>query len=300
MRHAVSDNGCTDSGRLGLDAQLAQGFPEMHRPLRLLFSGLAAVSLLTAASLFVTAPAKAVVISPTVTCNNGLGNGGAVCETTVVNTITPSGASAVVTVRECVGSAGVPDATCTTTTQPLSEAVTAVNQCDGSINGGGGTLLCSVTVTNNYVGITPAPTVTAATVNQCVGSVTTGTVRACTPDPATTTGATITQCNGSANGGGASLTCTASGTQSSGLAFIIDQCNGSSNGGGTRTVCSATITNNVLATLPTPAPSLPVLVPNTNVGDEVAAPMGSAPVIYTGLLVLAALSMTVALRIRKG
>ena len=286
----------------------------MHRSLRVLFGGLAAVSMLSAASLFITAPASAVVISPTVTCNNGLGNGGAVCETTVVNTITPSGASAVVTVRECVGSAGVPDATCTTTTQPLSEAVTAVNQCDGSINGGGGTLLCSVAVTNNFIGVTPPPTVTAATVNQCVGSVTTGTVRACTPDPATTTSATITQCNGSGNGGGASLTCTASGTQSTGLSFIIDQCNGSSNGGGTRTVCSAIITNNVLAAgatppaaatpipagpVATPAPSLPVVVPNTGVADQVTAPVGNAGVIFAGLFVLAALSMTVALRFRR-
>jgi len=277
----------------------------MHRPLRVLFAGLAALSMLSAASLFMTAPASAVVISPTVTCNNGLGNGGAVCETTVVNTITPSGASAVVTVRECLGSAGVPDLTCTTTTQPLSEAVTAVNQCDGSINGGGGTLLCSVTVTNNFIGITPAPTVTAATVNQCVGSLTTGTVRACTPDPATTTSATITQCNGSANGGGASLTCTASGTQSSGLAFIIDQCNGSSNGGGTRTVCSATITNNVLLAGQTPpggpsaSPGLPVVTPTTSVADQTAPASGSAPVIFAAILLLAALSLTVALRFRK-
>jgi len=277
----------------------------MHRPLRLLFSSLAAMSLIAAMSLMVTAPASAVVISPTVTCNNGLGNGGAVCETTVVNTITPSGASAVVTVRECVGSAGVPDATCTTTTQPLSEAVTAVNQCDGSINGGGGTLLCSIVVTNNFVGITPAPTVTAATVNQCNGSVTTGTVRACNPDPATTTSATITQCNGSGNGGGASLTCTATGTQSSGLSFIIDQCNGSSNGGGTRTVCSASITNNVLAAGATPpgsaspAPGLPVLTPNTSVAGQVAPPSGSEPVLFTGLLVLAALSLTVAFRFQR-
>ena len=283
----------------------------MHRPLRLLLAGLAAASILSAASLFITAPASAVVISPTVTCNNGLGNGGAVCETTVVNTITPSGASAVVTVRECVGSAGVPDATCTTTTQPLNEAVTAVNQCDGSINGGGGTLLCTVAVTNNFIGITPAPTVTAATFNQCNGSVTTGTVRACNPDPATTTSATITQCNGSGNGGGASLTCTASGTQSSGLAFVIDQCNGSSNGGGTRTVCAATIVNNVLAagaTLPpaaTPVPvvpaatALPVLVPNTGVADQVARPIGTVPAVFAGVLVLAALWLTVAIKVRR-
>ena len=73
-----------------------------------------------------------------------------------------------------------------------------MNQCNNSINGGGGTLRCSVVITNNYVDVTPGAT--AATVNQCVGSgggITVG----CDPFPATTSGAAITQCNGSANGG---------------------------------------------------------------------------------------------------
>ena len=50
--------------------------------------------------------------------------------------------------------------------------------------------------------------VTAATVNQCVGSGKGGggTVN-CSPYPASTTGATVTQCNGSANGGGATADC---------------------------------------------------------------------------------------------
>lgn len=247
----------------------------MRRPISFLITASFAFALLTAASLSTAAPASAVTIAPTTTCNNALGNGGAVCEVTVVNTITPTGGSAVVTVRECTGSAGVPDATCTNTTTPLNEPVTAVTQCDGSINGGGGTLLCSVVVTNNFVGLSPA--VTAVTVNQCVGSVTTGTEMICNPFPATTTGATITQCNGSGNGGGASLTCTATGTQSAGHTVLINQCNGSANGGGTRTVCSASMTNNIGLTA-TPSPT----IPNASMGSQPPARWGGTNAFVVG------------------
>jgi hypothetical protein len=271
-----------------------------------------ALAMLTATAFMSVSPASAVTIGPTTTCNNALGNGGAVCETTVVNTITPTGGSAVVTVRECVGSAGVPDATCTNTTTPLSAPVTSVEQCNGSINGGGGTLLCSVTITNNYVGMTSAPN--PVTINQCVGSVTTGTVRACNPDPATTSDATITQCNGSGNGGGASLTCTATGTQSAALSVLINQCNGSSNGGGTRTVCSSTITNNDIAGAPTATPSASpgpssgastpttgtplTLVPNTSVGTGIGAASGT--LVALGAALIALFGALSALRRRLG
>ena len=67
----------------------------------------------------------------------------------------------------------------------------------------------------------------------------------------------------------------------------------------TRDTCRTPAPAATAAPTATPTPSLPVVVPNTNVAGEVAAPMGSAPVIYAGLLVLAALSLTVALRIRK-
>jgi hypothetical protein len=258
----------------------------MRRPLSFLSTGLIALAMMAATSLTTAAPAAAVTIAPTTTCNNALGNGGAVCEVTVVNTITPGGGSAVVTVRECTGSAGVPDATCTNTTTSLSEPVTAVTQCNDSINGGGGTLLCSITVTNNYVGL--SPTVTGATVNQCVGSVTTGTVIACDPFPATTSGATITQCNGSGNGGGASLTCTATGTQSTGLAVLINQCNGSSNGGGTRTVCSASMSN-VIATGGVESPS--ASTPNAAMpGNPPSEPGLLNAVLLGGLILLVGLS----------
>jgi hypothetical protein len=263
----------------------------MRRPLTFLSTGIVALAMMTAASLGSAAPATAATIAPTTTCNNALGNGGAVCEVTVVNTITPAGGSAVVTVRECTGSAGVPATACTNKTTPLNQPVTAVTQCNGSISGGGGTLLCSVFITNNFVGLNPS--VTAVTVNQCVGSVTTGTVKVCSPFPATTTGAAITQCNGSGNEGGTSLTCTASGTQSSGLVVRINQCNGSSNGGGTRTVCSARMLNNVI---PGPGAS-PVAggptasgptasVPNAAIHDQLPEQHGTTNALLLGALVL--------------
>lgn len=262
----------------------------MRRLFTVIVPSMLALAMLTATAFMSVSPASAVTIGPTTTCNNALGNGGAVCETTVVNTVTPTGGSSVVTVRECVGSAGVPDATCTNTTTPLSAPVTSVEQCNGSINGGGGTLLCSVTVTNNYVGMTSAPN--PVTINQCVGSVTTGTVRACNPDPATTSDATITQCNGSGNGGGASLTCTATGTQSAALSVLINQCNGSSNGGGTRTVCSSTMTNNDIAAAPTASPVSSTTagpsvtrVPNTSVETDVG-PGGNVLALGAALIVL--------------
>jgi hypothetical protein len=279
----------------------------MRRPISLLSASLVAFAIMTAASLGTAAPASAATIAPTTTCNNALGNGGAVCEVTVVNTITPTGGSAVVTVRECTGSAGVPATACTNTTTPLSHAVTGVTQCNGSINGGGGTLLCSVFVTNNFVGFNPS--VTAVTVNQCVGSVTTGTVMVCSPYPATTTGATITQCNGSGNGGGTSLTCTASGTQSAGLVVKINQCNGSTNGGGTRTVCSARMLNNVVsspgaspvALTPTaggPTASGPTAsIPNASVDSQLPAQRGTTnAVVLGGLVLILGLSLTSVLK----
>ena len=141
-------------------------------------------------------------------------------------------------------------------TEDLTEPVTAITQCNDSINGGGGVLRCSVEVTNNFVDIDPNET--AVTVNQCVGSGESGAIGAtivCDPFPATTTGATITQCNGSANGGTlVGLICSASGTESAGLVVLINQCNGSANGGGNLLVCSASIENNQVAGA-TPAPT---------------------------------------------
>src|SRR5450759_1711416 len=115
----------------------------------------------------------ATTIAPTTTCSNGVPNTaglGLICEVTIVNTITASGGSATVTVRECQGAAGPPatQTACTKKTISLTKPVTKVTQCNDVLNGGGGTLRCSVKVTNNFVGMSPGAT--AATVNQCVGS----------------------------------------------------------------------------------------------------------------------------------
>lgn len=268
-------------------------------------------ALLVAASLIV-APASAATIAPTTTCSNGVDNTGGlglICEVTVTNTITASGGTASVTVRECHGAAGAPEAACTTTTTALTSPVTAVTQCNSSINGGGGTLRCSVRVTNNFMALSPGAS--DATVNQCVGSgggITTG----CDPFPANTTGATITQCNGSANGGTlVGLTCTATGRTSSVNRVTINQCNGSANGGGALVICSANVSNHIIGAVPTPtatpvpAPTgTPVGatprptsgLPNTSTSDQLTAERNADPLALGGILVLLSLSMFVGIR----
>jgi hypothetical protein len=128
----------------------------MRRPFTLLLSGLFAFALIVSASLVNTAQASAAtVIAPTTTCSNGVDNTGGlglICEVTIVNTINAVGGTATVTVRECHGAAGDPQASCAIQTSVLTAPVTAVTQCNSSINGGGGTLRCSVRVTNNFVG----------------------------------------------------------------------------------------------------------------------------------------------------
>ena len=217
---------------------------------------LLACGLLILSSLALATSARAATIAPTTTCSNGAPTTaglGVICEVTVVNTITQSGGTATVTVRECHGAANDAEASCVTTTDVLTEPVTAVTQCN-DILADGSTLECSVDVTNNFVGFDPSPT--AATVNQCVGSSQGGGINLICDPVQSTTSATITQCNGSGNGGGlvAGSTCTATGTQSAALAVTINQCNGSANGGGAFIVCSANIENNQVAGA-TPAPT---------------------------------------------
>src|SRR5450432_2720936 len=214
----------------------------MRRSLVVLLTG----ALLLVSSFALASVASASTAGATTACSNGVDDTpglGLICQVTVENTLTPSGGSARVTIRECHGAAGNPQAACSTKVTNLTKPVTSVTQCNSSINGAGGTLRCSVKVTNEFIGLSASST--AATVNQCVGSgggITTG----CDPFPASTTGATITQCNGSANGGTlVGLTCTATGTTSSAASVRINQCNGSANGGGALVICSATITNRV-------------------------------------------------------
>ena len=233
----------------------------MHRSLNYALRGLFALSLLVPAAMLTTAPVAAAVgaapvaaapvsaaiIAATTSCSNGVDNSGGlglICQVTIVNNITGAGGSATVTVHECHGAAGDPTAACTTTTTSLTQPVTAVTQCNDSINGGGGTLRCSVSVTQNIYGLNPGPI--ALSVNQCVGTGGGGgtVLFACNPFPATTSSAAITQCNGSANGGGASITCTATGSLAVNAVVTINQCNGSANEGGALIVCTASTTSN--------------------------------------------------------
>jgi hypothetical protein len=265
----------------------------MTRQLRLALPILFAFVLLAATSSITSQPATAATLAATTSCSNGVDNTGGlglICEVTIVNRITANGGSARVTVRECHGAAGAPTAACTTTTKNLTRPVIVVTQCNGSINGGGGTLRCSVRVTNNFVGVSPGST--AVTVNQCVGSgggITTG----CDPFPATTTGATITECNGSANGGTlVGLTCTATGTQSASQPLRIHQCNGSANGGGALVICSASVVNRVVAS--SGAGATP---PNTDVNAQPAVePTRSSSIFLIGMLLFVAVWLATAFK----
>jgi len=257
----------------------------MKRSIAILLTG----GLLLLGSLaFTSSAAAATTIAATTTCSNGMDNTGGlglICEVTIVNTITASGGTATVSVRECHGAAGDPTAACIVTTNVLTEPVTAVTQCNDSINGGGGTLRCSVEVTNNFSGVSPGSS--AATVNQCVGSgdgITTG----CDPFPATTSGAAITQCNGSANGGTlVELTCTATGTDSAAHVVTINQCNGSANGGGALVICSANVANNA-AVAPSSAPTAGPTAPATDtLALTDALGSGPSPIVLVGIFMLA-------------
>lgn len=252
-------------------------------------------------------PAAAATLAATTTCSNGVDNTGGlglICNVTVTNTITASGGTAVVTVEECHGPAGDPRAACTTTTTAVTELVTAVNQCNDSINGGGGTLRCTATIRNDFVGVATSPT--AATVNQCVGSgggITTG----CDPFPATTSGAVITQCNNSANGGTlVGLTCTATGTSAAGAPVTINQCNDSANGGGALVICAASVTNNIVAaSSPTPGPSTtssgapaPTVPPTDAAASAGSDSPSSLPLVMFSLFVTTAVAVGVLRRPR--
>ena len=232
----------------------------MRRPLSLLFRGLAAFALLAPVSLITTLPAAAAPLAPAGACSTGVGNGGGrgiICRVTIANTFTATGGSAVVTVYECLGSAGDPTDgvgghACTTTTTSKGAPVTSVSQCNFSVNGGGATLRCSVVITNSFVGISPGST--PVTVDQCIGSgaggipgdgVTGNTIH-CDPIQSTTSAA-VTQCNRSANGLTlVHLNCTVTGTSMASSAahrVTIAQCNDSTNQGGALVECSASMVN---------------------------------------------------------
>jgi hypothetical protein len=226
------------------------------------------------AGILTSPPANAAVVSLAQCNNQGPGPGGATtvmrCDITVVNTINHGLRSSVVTVTRtcaldlCTGSSS----------QSFTDVVTSINQCNGSDNDAAHPIICNVSVTNRISADTPgAQPVTAATVNQCVGS---GSIL-CTPNPANTTNATVTQCNGSGTGGGGAVHCTVPGsTISPAIPIQINQCNGTGNPGGTIVTCSASlntiITSGVVATT-APATTAPTTAPSA--GSTAAGTLGS-------------------------
>ncbi|PRY69902.1 hypothetical protein B0I08_10124 [Glaciihabitans tibetensis] len=198
-------------------------------------------------------------------CNGILNDGGQgfTCSVIVENFLDLSvGAAtperAVVTIRQCSGSAGVPEATCVIAeTTNYAFLITEVDQCNGSGSGAGGVALCSVAVINTITGGTETPT--TATVKQCDASGApdyTAALRCSSME--NTTNATINQCNGSTNGGGSFVTCSVNplSTQTRAVPVSINQCNGSANGGGSVLTCSASIENRILpAVVPTAVPT---------------------------------------------
>lgn len=199
-------------------------------------------------------------------CNGEMNGGGTevACTVTIVNYLTSSGSLAAtppstLTMTRCVGATGpLHTLTCTTAVATLTEPVATVQQCNGSGNGGGGAVVCTVTVTNHFLGA-PAP-VTAARVYQCVGSIISGPGEPGICLPANTDGvssvaqATVGQCNGSGNGGtivAFSCVVATGSTTTPTLSINVDQCNGSGNGGGAVVTCQAAVVNNIILP-PTP------------------------------------------------
>jgi hypothetical protein len=213
-----------------------------------------AFSIVLISGLFAIGPIAATAQTAVSQCNgtDNVGGQAVECHYTVTNTIDGATTSSTVTLTECHGAANDPATlVCSTSTVTSTDLVTSVDQCNGSGNGGGGTVECTVDVINNITGVV-APT--SATVNQCnasgEGGGTAPTVL-CDPFPANTTSATVTQCNESGNGGGGTqrVRCTvgSNSTTTALLTVTVNQCNGSGNGGGATVVCSTSLTNFITA-----------------------------------------------------
>ena len=176
------------------------------------------------------------------------------CTVTVVNTISGDTRGSTTTVKRECALGPCPGGNGTFTSKSTS-LVTKVTQCNSSANDAAPPrITCRVNITNNISSNTPgAKSVTAATVNQCVGSGKGGGKfgangpLVCDPTPASTTGATVTQCNGSVTGGGSTAVCSVASALkvSSAIPVQVNQCNGTGNKGGTLLTCAASITNNV-------------------------------------------------------
>lgn len=251
------------------------------RRARALFALAFAVSLIS--GLFVAGPITASAQTALSQCNgtDNVGGQAVECHYTVTNTLDGDVTSSTVQLTECHGAANDPPTlVCTSSTVTSAALVTSIDQCNGSGNGGGGTVTCSVDVVNN---ITSTVTPTAATVNQCNASGTGGGTQPtilCNPYPANTTNATVTQCNESGTGGGGTLrvrcTVTSDSTTTPVLSVFVNQCNGSGNGGGATVVCSTSLTDNVRAPVqpePEPTAVVPPLPSTTPLPVATATPV---------------------------
>ncbi|HZK58776.1 MAG TPA: hypothetical protein VFC59_02765 [Cryobacterium sp.] len=247
-----------------------------------------ALGLFFAAAVLAGSPLAGASADPIGQCNDVAGvsggTGAVECTVTVTNNrdLSSGVVSSSVSTIECIHEANTVVDCGPATVVNADHLVTAVDQCNGSINVGGGNVLCTVNVVNNVTG-TPAATVTAATVNQCIESGTGGgTAPTMVCDPlGETTNATVTQCNGSGNGGGGPIRvqCTVDtpSTVTADLPVTVNQCNGSGNGGGSTVICATSMTttiNGVLAALPvvstpTPTPTAAPVVP-VAAGPELA------------------------------
>jgi len=224
---------------------------------------------------------------------------GMTCSVTIVNTIKGSKTSSTTTVIRHCSLGPCPHGNGTFVTHSTS-LVTLVQQCNGSDNDAAHPITCTVSITNNISGkVAGAQPVTAATVNQCVGSGKGGGGAViCSPHPASTTGATVTQCNGSANGGGGTANCRVA-TQSKvspAIHIRVNQCNGTGNPGGSIVRCRTTLTTHLTgAAAATPTTQQVSRVP----GGGVQAGDGStAGLQHEGLLALGATPTGVVLRRR--
>jgi hypothetical protein len=232
------------------------GMGVTHRGMRHTLAIVATAALAVFFAGFGSAP-QAAVAAPYAHCDSlfntpGLGMD---CTVAVVNNLdlATGVTSSTTTYTRCSGFANTALTCEGPTTVSSTELVTSVSQCNSSLDGGGASMHCSVTITNNIVG---DATAIGATVNQCNDSLEGGGIvlRACNPDPASTSGAAISQCNNSDNGGGSSLTClvTAGSTTSAALYVTVSQCNFSANGGGSLIVCSVGMTTNITPTVVVP------------------------------------------------
>jgi hypothetical protein len=204
------------------------------------------------------APASAAVAAACNSYGAVLAGEGMECTVTVDNYVNGVDEYSTVTIQECHGAAFTVllAPACITTVIVNTELTTSVTQCNGTLNGGGSNVTCSVQVNNHFAG---APVPATVTFEQCVGSGAGGTSPVGTPlncsPPGLTLNATVTQCNGSVNGGGAPLrvNCDVAVGAVTALQVLIDQCNGTVNGGGSMLFCHAEYTEEYNAVgLPVP------------------------------------------------